>query len=252
MDEEKKQILVIDDEADLVEMLKFQLESKGYYVVTASDGQQGLEKLKDIKPDLIILDINMPKMGGLEFYNKISTSHGRAKYPVLVLTARANLAKMFKDIQVDGFMPKPFEINDLIDEVERIILKSSGQLIYLVDFIDNPHVKSITDKFRQERYSVVNVENFQTLKNRVRMEDPDFIIMEYMQKETSGKEFIKNIRNEPLLKNIPVIVYSYSGFEEYRKKSLEAGADMYLGKPKNYDTFISAVKELSLKRNKDK
>ena len=121
-----KIVLLIDDETDLVEMVKFQLEKKGYKVVPAYNGKEALDKLKDIKPDLIILDINMPTMGGLEFFNEISTEHGQPKYPVLVLTARANLEGIFKAIEVGGFVSKPFEIDYLISEVDRITSKKQS------------------------------------------------------------------------------------------------------------------------------
>ena len=83
----KKLILAIDDEPDLLEMEKFQFEAKGYKVETANDGLEGLEKLKTIKPDLIILDLNMPRMGGVEFYQKICDEKNMPRYPVLILTA---------------------------------------------------------------------------------------------------------------------------------------------------------------------
>lgn len=244
---DKKTVLVIDDEVDLVDLVGFQLKARGYNVVVAHDGLEGLEKLKEIKPDLIILDMNMPRMGGLEFYGKIATEHGRSKYPVLVLTARANLEKIFKDIAVDGFMPKPFEIDELIKEVDRITTRSINPAVFLVDFKDNPHVKKICETFQNERYDVVNVEDFESLEQKAETRKPDFIILEYMQKGMSGESFVKKIREHPLLKNTPVIVYSYSGFPGYDQKSLGAGADRYLGKPEAYDIFIKTVKELQLK-----
>ena len=70
MDEPKK-ILLIDDEIDLQQLIKTVLSSKGYNVTTADNGQDGLEKLEAADPDLIILDMNMPKMGGVEFYQRI-------------------------------------------------------------------------------------------------------------------------------------------------------------------------------------
>ncbi len=116
----KKTILIVDDEAILVDLLQFQLTAKGYHVLTACDGRGGLEELSKTSPDLIILDINMPHIGGLEFYTKITDEQGLSQYPVLVLTARTLLEKTFKDIKAAGFMSKPFEINELIDEVDRI------------------------------------------------------------------------------------------------------------------------------------
>ena len=124
MDEEKK-ILLIDDEIDLQQLIKVVLSSKGYNVTTADNGLDGLEKLEAANPDLILLDMNMPKMGGVEFYQKICDAWSRPKYPVLILTARANMEEFFKGMDVDGFMAKPFEIDDLLAEVQRIIQKRS-------------------------------------------------------------------------------------------------------------------------------
>ena len=70
MDADKK-ILIIDDEIDLTQMMGFQFKAKGFEVQTAPDGLAGLECVASFKPDLIILDINMPRMGGIEFYSKI-------------------------------------------------------------------------------------------------------------------------------------------------------------------------------------
>ena len=68
---DQKTILLIDDEIDLQQLVKIALKSKGYNIETANNGLEGLAKLETVKPDLIILDMNMPKMGGLEFYQKI-------------------------------------------------------------------------------------------------------------------------------------------------------------------------------------
>ena len=84
-------VLLIDDEVDLQQLVKITLKTKGYTIETANNGLEGLAKLENLKPDLIILDMNMPKMGGLEFYQKICAGGSHPKYPVLVLTARARI-----------------------------------------------------------------------------------------------------------------------------------------------------------------
>jgi two-component system chemotaxis response regulator CheY len=95
--------------------------------VTGGNGVEGLERLKTIKPDLIVLDMNMPVMGGIDFYKNILQEDGRTLYPVLALTARANLEQFFREMNIDGFMAKPFEIPDLVKEIAAIIEKHSGQ-----------------------------------------------------------------------------------------------------------------------------
>lgn len=117
----QKTILLIDDEIDLIEMVQFQLQAKGFNVVTANNGQEGLERLQTIQPDLIVLDMNMPKMGGIEFYQKICDSRSKPRYPIFILTARANLEQLFKDFEIKGFMAKPFAIDQLIAKINEIV-----------------------------------------------------------------------------------------------------------------------------------
>ncbi len=121
-----KKILILDDEEDLRDILSFQFKAKGYDVYTAQDGVEGLGQLKTITPDLIILDLNMPNMGGIEFYQRICGTNGHPPYPVMVLTARANTRQLFMEFDVDGFMTKPFDIESLIKEAEVIIQKTSN------------------------------------------------------------------------------------------------------------------------------
>ena len=120
-----KMILLIDDDVDLQQLTKITLKSRGYTVETANHGLEGLEKLKTMTPDLIILDMNMPKLGGLGFYQKICDGQGRPRYPVLILTARTNLEQLLSQMNIDGFMAKPFEIDELIHQVDAIIGKKS-------------------------------------------------------------------------------------------------------------------------------
>ena len=128
MSHHPKTVLIIDDEEDLRDTVGYKFKAAGYTVVTAIDGVDGLEKLADLEPDLIILDVNMPRMNGLEFYQRIKGPDDRTKYPVLILTARANMENLFHDLDADGFMAKPFELDDLLQTAEQIILSNSGVL----------------------------------------------------------------------------------------------------------------------------
>jgi two-component system response regulator MprA len=121
-------ILLIDDDIDLQQLTKIALKSRGYIVETANNGLEGLSKLEIIKPDLIILDMNMPKLGGLGFYQKICNGKDHPLYPVLVLTARTNLEQLLTQMNIDGFIAKPFEIDELLRKVDAIIEKRAKGL----------------------------------------------------------------------------------------------------------------------------
>ena len=127
-------LLIIDDEEYLRENLKYVFEKKGYAVALAADGVEGLKALETCTPDLILLDLNMPNMGGVEFFQRICDGD-RPKVPVLILTARAAMGSLYKDFKmeqffrdfnVDGVMSKPFELQVLVDTVAAIIDKNAN------------------------------------------------------------------------------------------------------------------------------
>lgn len=122
----KKKILVIDDDASLLVTLSDLFAFEGYDVTTAESGEAGLVCLETMTPDLIVLDMSMPGMGGVGFLKEISQPDGKPRYPVLVLTARAGMAEFFANVDVEGFVAKPCVPDDLLAEVNRIIFLRSG------------------------------------------------------------------------------------------------------------------------------
>ncbi|TFG80223.1 MAG: response regulator, partial [Chromatiales bacterium] len=123
---EKSKILLIDDDKSLLVTLRDFLRFEGYEVETAASGEEGLEKLTSVAPDLIVLDMSMPGMGGMGFLDKI-TEDGRPRYPVLVLTAKAQMAEFFGAVDVDGFVAKPCDPQDLLMEISRIVFLTRGK-----------------------------------------------------------------------------------------------------------------------------
>jgi len=116
----KATILVIDDEMDMVELIETSLVPEGYRVFSASNGQEGLEKLSATRPDLIILDINMPTMNGITFCHEMHQKHGFS-IPVLIISARPHSEHLIQELQVDGFLDKPFAIDNLLFNIKQIL-----------------------------------------------------------------------------------------------------------------------------------
>ena len=113
----KKKILVIDDELELVDMLKIRLEANNYEVVAAVDGEEGMEKAKSEKPDLIILDIMMPKKDGYTFIKEMRTEQGIKSTPVIILTAKEKMKDLFAIEGVKDYIVKPFESAELLEKI---------------------------------------------------------------------------------------------------------------------------------------
>jgi two-component system, OmpR family, phosphate regulon response regulator PhoB len=105
-------IVVVEDEADLAELLLYNLQRSGYQVVVASDGHAGLRAVTDNPPDLVILDLMLPKISGLEVARQIRTSPRTAGIPILMLTARAEEIDQVTGFKVgaDDYVTKPFSM----------------------------------------------------------------------------------------------------------------------------------------------
>ena len=117
-----KKILVIDDEKDILVVTKVRLQSKGYSVVTAESSEEALEILKTNIPDLIFLDLILPKMQGEEFCKKLKADPKYKKIPIIIFTAKViHMTEDIKAMGANDFLIKPFETEDLILKVKKYI-----------------------------------------------------------------------------------------------------------------------------------
>lgn len=118
-----KKILIVDDEKDLVETLTFRFEAAGYQVIAAYDGMEGLDKVKKDRPDLIILDVMMPKMDGYTVCRMLKFSETTKGIPIIMLTARGQDQDkaLGKGVGADHYMTKPFEGSDLAKLIKQVL-----------------------------------------------------------------------------------------------------------------------------------
>lgn len=114
-------IMVVEDERVSLALVKFGLTEQRYNVIEAADGEQALEKLKTENPDLIILDIMMPKMSGYEFLTELKSKQGFETTPVIILTGNENLEDVFRIEGVKDYMVKPVELPTLLKKIREIL-----------------------------------------------------------------------------------------------------------------------------------
>jgi DNA-binding response OmpR family regulator len=110
-----KTVLVVDDEQDILDLVRFRLEHDGYRVITASDGETGLALAKKERPDLCILDVMMPKLTGLEVLAHLRADTTTADTPVILLTARSQDADVDRGFELGAqdYVTKPFSPKEL-------------------------------------------------------------------------------------------------------------------------------------------
>lgn len=119
----KKIVLVVDDETEIVSVLVKRLTVAGYEVITAKDGMEALEKVSKLKPDLVLLDIIMPKMDGYEVCRLLKFDERSRSVPIIMLTAKTQ--EVDKDagrkVRADDYITKPFEIDDLLGRIKKLL-----------------------------------------------------------------------------------------------------------------------------------
>lgn len=123
----KKKILIIDDEADFCKLVKRNLELIGdFEVVIAGDGKQGFNSAKKLKPDLILLDIMMPRMDGFKVLEKLKSDMNTLAIPVIMLTAKGDEASKVKAAQLydEEYIIKPIEAPELKTQIEEVLRRS--------------------------------------------------------------------------------------------------------------------------------
>ncbi len=117
-------VLVVDDDAELLTMVQLVLEDAGYRVVTATEGQEALDRVAKEMPALILLDMKMPGMDGWEFAREFHARYGH-QAPIVVLTAAEDARKRAEEIGAEGYLGKPFEIDHLLSIVQGYMGKRS-------------------------------------------------------------------------------------------------------------------------------
>ena len=118
-------ILVVDDEPQIVRLVRAYLQESGFRVVTASDGEQALYVARHEKPDLVVLDIMMPHIDGLEFTRRIRRE---ANIPIIMLTARAEETDRIVGLEIgaDDYVTKPFSPRELVARVQAVLRRAQG------------------------------------------------------------------------------------------------------------------------------
>lgn len=119
-------ILVVDDEDHIVELIKFNLETNGYEVISAFNGEDAIEKAIDEKPDLIILDLMLPKIDGVEVCKRIKSNIETSNISIIMLTAKSEESDKIVGLETgaDDYITKPFSVKELIARVNAVLRRS--------------------------------------------------------------------------------------------------------------------------------
>ena len=124
-------VLIVEDEADLSELMRYNLEAEGYRIVSAESGDEAVERIRDGVPDLILLDWMLPGLSGIELMRRWRSREETARVPVIMVTARGEEEERIRGLATgaDDYLVKPFSIPELLARINALLRRSNPQLV---------------------------------------------------------------------------------------------------------------------------
>lgn len=195
-------ILVVDDELSIRELVKFNLEKAGFEVECSEDGLKALERIKENPPDLLVLDLMLPGMDGLEICRKIRQMEKTRFLPVMILTAKGGEIDRVVGLELgaDDYLTKPFSPRELVARVKTILRRSQTPLVRLPDTETEVIVRGNL-KLYPERYEVylheeildLTPKEYQLLR-QLMLNPGKVYTREYLLEKIWGYEFVGDTR----------------------------------------------------------
>jgi len=246
----EKKILIVEDEDALASVLSAKFRLEGFAVLIADNGADGLRKIKEWRPDVILLDIVMPKMNGYEVLENLQKNNN--KIPVIIISNSGQdieLEKVKKMGAADYIIKTQIEPGEVAQKVNKLLnisaaktlkktspggqaeANSGGAKVLLVE--DDSFLRDICQKkLIKEGFNVDMAVNGEEAVKKVDEFKPEIVLLDIILPAMDGFEVLKRIRshNDEAIKTMPVIMLTNLGQEEDVKKALELGASDYLVK----------------------
>ncbi|MBP1768716.1 MAG: two component system response regulator, modulated diguanylate cyclase [Candidatus Aminicenantes bacterium] len=239
-------VLVVEDEAKNMKLIRDLLSFSGYAVIEASNGQAGIEAARQEKPDLILMDVQMPVMDGLEATKELKSNEATKKVPVIALTAYAMKEdrQRFFSVGFDGYIPKPIDTRAFLETIKAFLSqepparnqvmaddrKSHRWKVLLVD--DDPKSLRFYEAILGDKnYDLIKAATGKEAIELTTSHIPDLILLDIILPDIDGMEVTRRIRKDEAAKNIPIILITSLDDSETKEIGLESGAEEFLTKP---------------------
>ncbi len=238
-------VLIIEDENILGEILLSKITSEGYNAFWEKDGEAGLAKMRKVKPDIVLLDIVMPKMNGYEVLETMNKDEELKKIPVIVISNSGQTMEIDRILQLgakDYIVKAQFSPEEVLEKMRRFLKNKSivqeetkkslnGVKILIVE--DDSFLSSIAvTRLSKEGYSVSLASDGEQALKFFESTIPDVVLMDILMPGINGLEVLKKMKADPRTKDISVIIFSNLGQDNEIEDGKKLGADDYFIKAK--------------------
>ncbi|HRO70391.1 MAG TPA: response regulator, partial [Chitinophagaceae bacterium] len=196
-------ILVVDDDDSIRSLLQQELGDAGYLIEEASNGKEALARIRQHRPDLVILDVMMPEMNGFDVAAILKNDPNTMDIPIIVLSIVQDKSRGYR-IGVDRYLTKPIDTAELFAEVGNLIEQGKSKKKVMVVDEDTTAVRSLTDVLQAKGYQVVESDGKELVAKAIKTQ-PDIIILNSIHSDK--QEIIKSLRFEKGLENVLFLIY---------------------------------------------
>jgi len=238
----RKKILVIDDEADIRDIVRMYLTEAGYDVIEASNGQEGILRAQGEKPDLIVLDIMMPGINGFEVAKHLKDDPNTASIPILILSVLAQDSEFRHGIL--DYVSKPFKQVELVSKVKNFFLTLDTKNTHTVLIVDDDPdiVDVIALCLRDNKVLSEKAFNGPEALEKLKTTKVDLVLLDINMPGMNGFDVIKHLKADPKTAELPVIVLTGTWLSESDKKhGITLGVSKYLTKPFSADELVREI-----------
>jgi two-component system cell cycle response regulator len=256
-------ILVIEDNAANLELMVYLLAAFGHTTLSAGDGEEGLAKAIEERPDLIICDVHLPKMDGYEVVRRLKTDTACQSIPTVAVTALAMVGDRDRVLSAgfDGYLTKPIDPEIFVAQIEALLgpdrsslpsrpddnaaapprpTASAGKILVVDDLPSNrDFARAVLEAFGHEVWTACGPS--EGLEIAIQQK-PDLILSDVCMRDASGYDFIQAVKADARLAKIPFAFITSTRLEEEdRAKALSLGAQRYMVRPIEPQEFLREI-----------
>jgi CheY-like chemotaxis protein len=241
------EVLVVEDDSPIRTMLVDLLHDAGYRVVEAADGSEAIRHLRERRPDLIVLDLMMPRMSGWQFLERSRADLDQQNIPVVILSAIRGDSDYPATLGVAAWFTKPLDVERFLGVVGDLAIQAAQatvpRRVLIVE--DEVSVRNmITEYLEGEGYVPEVAGSVDEARRRILDERPDAILLDLMLPDEDGWQFLRARQSDPVLAAIPVLVISAAPHQRLLRAK-ELGADGFLSKPFDLDLLSALMRSLA-------
>jgi PAS domain S-box-containing protein len=236
-------VLIIDDEPSVRQLMSRTLSAESISAVTASDGQEGLRLARELKPDLIFLDVMMPKMDGWAVLASLKADAELSLIPVVMLTIVGD-REMGYTLGASEYLTKPIDRAVLSSVVQKYRARNNTRVVLIVDD-DDATRQVVCRTLTREGWTVVEAENGRVALEQLKHHEPSLILLDLAMPEMDGFEFLNRARTDGVHDGIPVVVLTSKDLTPAERSQLTGKVERIIQKGEySREALLREVKEL--------